>query len=69
MLVAQRDGLNPILLPAGTIADQGLRLPADVRLPTDKATTLLRTRLRGARDFMAAPLQEPMPTRPGADQR
>lgn len=53
VLVAQRDGLDPALLPAGTIADRGLRLPADVRLRIDTAVSLLRTRLRGAREFMA----------------
>jgi len=54
VLVARRDGLDPALLPAGTIAERGLRIPTDVRLRTEKAASLLHTRLRGAREFMAA---------------
>ncbi|MFI6231108.1 SDR family oxidoreductase [Micromonospora echinospora] len=57
VLVARREGLDPALIPAGTIADLGLRLPVDVRLRTGKATSLLRTRLRGAREFMAVPFE------------
>jgi dTDP-4-dehydrorhamnose reductase len=53
VLVAQRDGLDPALLPMGMIAELGLKLAADVRLRTDAASSLLRTRLRGAREFMA----------------
>lgn len=53
VLVARRAGLDPSGIPAGTIADSGLRLPADVRLRTGKAGSLLRTRLRGVREFMA----------------
>jgi dTDP-4-dehydrorhamnose reductase len=53
VLVAQRDGLDPALLPAGRIADLGLTLAADVRLRIDAAASLLRTRLRGVREFMA----------------
>jgi dTDP-4-dehydrorhamnose reductase len=53
VLVARRDGLDPARIPAGTAAELGLRLPADVRLRVEKATSLLRTRLRGAREFMA----------------
>ncbi|RZU52798.1 dTDP-4-dehydrorhamnose reductase [Krasilnikovia cinnamomea] len=56
VLVARRDGLDPTLIPAGTIGDRGLRLPTDVRLRTEKATALLRTRLRGAHEFLAAPV-------------
>ena len=52
VLVARRDGLNPDRLPAGTIAGLRLRRPADVRLHTGKATSLLRTRLRGACEFL-----------------
>jgi dTDP-4-dehydrorhamnose reductase len=55
VLVARRDGLDPALLPAGRLADVGATSPADVRLRIGKATSLLRTRLRGAREFMAAP--------------
>jgi dTDP-4-dehydrorhamnose reductase len=53
VLVARRAGLDPAGIPAGTIADSGLRLPTDVRLRTDKAVALLRTRLRGVREFLA----------------
>ncbi|GAB1690261.1 SDR family oxidoreductase [Krasilnikovia sp. M28-CT-15] len=55
VLVARRDGLDPALIPAGAIADRGLRLPTDVRLATERAAALLRTRLRGAHEFLAAP--------------
>jgi dTDP-4-dehydrorhamnose reductase len=63
VLVAQRDGLDPAGVPAGTIADLGLRLPADVRLRIDTAMSVLRTRLRGAREFMTVPLDKPLPVR------
>ncbi len=56
VLVALRDGLDPASVPAGTLADGARRLPADVRLRTEKAAALLRTRLRGAREFMTVPL-------------
>lgn len=59
ILVARRDGLDPTLVPAGTIADLGLRLPADVQLRIDTATSVLHTRLRGAREFMTVPLNDP----------
>jgi dTDP-4-dehydrorhamnose reductase len=54
LLVARRDGLDPARLPAGRAADHGIVMPADTRLSTDLARTLLRTRLRGAREFLAA---------------
>jgi dTDP-4-dehydrorhamnose reductase len=54
VLVARRDGLDPAAIPAGRLADSGLNRPADVRLRPDKAQALLRTRLRGAHEFMAA---------------
>lgn len=53
VLIARRAGLNPARIPAGTIADAGRPLPADVRLLTDKAASVLRTRLRGVHEFMA----------------
>jgi dTDP-4-dehydrorhamnose reductase len=52
VLVARREGLDPARIPAATIADSGLRLPADVRLRTDRAVSLLNTRLRGVHEFM-----------------
>ncbi|HEX8345301.1 MAG TPA: sugar nucleotide-binding protein [Actinoplanes sp.] len=57
VLVARRDGLNPDSVPAGSIADLGQRLPANVQLRIDTATSVLRTRLRGAREFMTAPTE------------
>jgi dTDP-4-dehydrorhamnose reductase len=56
VLMARRDGLDPARIPAGSLAETGLALPADVRLRTDKAISLLSTRLRGVRAFM-----EPFP--------
>ncbi|MEU4216904.1 sugar nucleotide-binding protein [Actinoplanes sp. NPDC026623] len=53
VLIARRAGLDPSRIPAGRIADSGLRLPADVRLRTDRAVSLLHTRLRGVREFLA----------------
>jgi dTDP-4-dehydrorhamnose reductase len=52
VLVARRDGLDPASTPAGRLADLPLSRPADVRLRLDEAQALLRTRLRGAREFM-----------------
>jgi dTDP-4-dehydrorhamnose reductase len=52
VLVARRDGLDPARLRPATSAGP-LSGPADVRLRTDKAVSLLRTRLRGAREFLA----------------
>lgn len=56
VLMARREGLDPARIPAGTIAESGSRLPTDVRLCTDRATSLLDVRLRGAYEFMASPL-------------
>ncbi|MEV6348453.1 sugar nucleotide-binding protein [Actinoplanes sp. NPDC051851] len=53
VLIAHRASLDPTLLPSGTLTDAGLRLPADVRLTTTRATALLRTTLRGVHEFMA----------------
>jgi len=55
VLVAERDGLDPALIPQGRVADLGPALPVDVRLCTDRARALLRTRLRGAREFLRKP--------------
>ena len=51
LLVAERDGIDPERLPHGPIP-AGLTLPADIRLTIGKATGLLRTRLRGCREFI-----------------
>jgi dTDP-4-dehydrorhamnose reductase len=52
VLVARRDGLDPASLPAARAADLRLARPTDVRLRIDRATSVLRTRLRGAPEFI-----------------
>ncbi len=52
VLVARRDGLDPAKLPAARLADLHLNRPTDVRLRTEIAASILRTRLRGAREFL-----------------
>jgi dTDP-4-dehydrorhamnose reductase len=51
VLVARRDGLDAGLIPHGPIP-AGLTVPADLRLIIDRASSLLRTRLRGAQEFL-----------------
>lgn len=51
-LIAQRDGLNPDALPSGRRADTDAPGPIDVRLDNVVTQQRLRTRLRGARDFL-----------------
>ncbi|MBB5078705.1 SDR family oxidoreductase [Nonomuraea endophytica] len=51
-LIARRDGLDPARLPSGTRAATDLRGPLDVRLDCRVTQARLRTRLRGAREFM-----------------
>jgi dTDP-4-dehydrorhamnose reductase len=53
LLVAARDGLEPSAIPAARSADVGAARPLDVRLTVDRAGSVLTTRLRGAREFMA----------------
>jgi dTDP-4-dehydrorhamnose reductase len=43
------------LLPAGRQPTSGLTRPSDVRLDCRATQATLRTRLRGAREFLAAP--------------
>jgi dTDP-4-dehydrorhamnose reductase len=57
VLIARRDGLDHNALPAGQRADAGLPGPLYVRLNSARTQARLRTRLRGAREFL-----EPTPT-------
>ena len=50
VLVARREGLDPAALPA---AASPPGRPADVRLTGDLARTVLTTRMRGVREFLA----------------
>jgi dTDP-4-dehydrorhamnose reductase len=52
VLVARRDGLDPSSLPSASSRDLGLVRPTDVRLRVDLARSVLRTRLRGAHEFL-----------------
>ena len=54
LLVARRDGLDQAALPAGLAAASGRHGPLDVRLDSTRTQALLATRLRGAREFLAA---------------
>ncbi|WP_431933110.1 SDR family oxidoreductase [Nonomuraea jabiensis] len=54
-LIARRDGLDPARLPSGRRADTDLPGPLDVRLDCALTQRRLRTRLRGAREFVTAP--------------
>jgi dTDP-4-dehydrorhamnose reductase len=51
-LVAGRDALDPDALRASRRADLADPGPVEVRLDSSLASTLLRTRLRGAREFL-----------------
>ncbi|MFD8706397.1 hypothetical protein ACFV1W_27960, partial [Kitasatospora sp. NPDC059648] len=51
---ARRDGLDPSRLPTGLRADSALPGALDVRLDSRATQGRLRTRLRGARQFLAA---------------
>jgi len=51
-LIARRDGLDPDALPTGRRADTNLPGPVDVRLGITMTQAHLRTRLRGAREFL-----------------
>jgi dTDP-4-dehydrorhamnose reductase len=52
MLIARRDGLDPAALPSGRRADANLPGPMDVRLECSITQQRLRTKLRGAREFL-----------------
>ncbi|GAA3181042.1 SDR family oxidoreductase [Nonomuraea roseoviolacea] len=51
-LVARRDGLDPARLARGRRADTDVPGPLDVRLDCTATQQVLRTRLRGAREFL-----------------
>ncbi len=55
VLVARQDGLDPDRLRAATLSGLGLSRPAELRLSIARATSVLSIRLRGAREFLAAP--------------
>jgi dTDP-4-dehydrorhamnose reductase len=54
VLIARRDGLDPAAIPSARVADVAPGRAADVRLITTRCEALLTTRLRGAREFLAA---------------
>jgi dTDP-4-dehydrorhamnose reductase len=56
VLIAQRDGLDRSVLPAGLRAAANLPGPIDVRLDCTNTQARLTTRLRGARDFLVPTL-------------
>ena len=53
-LVVRRDGLDPGVLRPGRRADLPDPGPVDVRLDSTLASTVLATRLRGAREFLSS---------------
>ncbi|MCB5905891.1 SDR family oxidoreductase [Streptomyces pinistramenti] len=53
-LIARRDGLNPSALPSGRRADSPFPGALDVRLDSRTTQQRLRTRLRGAQEFLTA---------------
>ena len=50
--IARHHGVDPDLVPAGTMAVAGFRGPGDVRLDSSRAAAVLRTRLRGVNEFL-----------------
>ncbi|CAL9331371.1 SDR family oxidoreductase [Streptomyces sp. enrichment culture] len=52
-LIARRDGLDPARLPSARRCDTGLPGGLDVRLDSRTTQQKLRTRLRGAREFLS----------------
>jgi dTDP-4-dehydrorhamnose reductase len=53
LLIARRDGLDPAAVPAGRRAVVPGAGPADVRLDSEATWRLLRTRVRGAAEFLS----------------
>lgn len=64
VLVAVRDGLDPASLPAARSAELDPGRPTNVQLRLDRAAAVLRTRLRGAREFVPPPGTGPATSRP-----
>jgi dTDP-4-dehydrorhamnose reductase len=54
LLIAARDGLDQAALPAGLRTAAGHLAASDVRLDSTRTQAQLTTRLRGAREFLAA---------------
>ncbi|NEE01517.1 sugar nucleotide-binding protein [Phytoactinopolyspora halotolerans] len=54
LLIARRDGVDFDTLPAGCRAGTDVPVPLDVRLDCRATQRRLRTRLRGAREFLAS---------------
>lgn len=54
LLIAARDGVNAAALPTGRRAATNLPGPLDVRLDCRATQRRLRTKLRGAREFLAS---------------
>jgi dTDP-4-dehydrorhamnose reductase len=52
-LVAEAGGLSPDRIRRSSIAEAGLTRPRNCALDSDRAARLLRTRLRGAREWLA----------------
>ncbi|MFF9922789.1 hypothetical protein ACF1HG_35355, partial [Streptomyces globisporus] len=52
VLIAERDGLDASRLPTGQRADSTTPGPLDIRLDSQATQRHLRTRLRGAREFL-----------------
>jgi dTDP-4-dehydrorhamnose reductase len=52
-LIARSEGLDPALLRSGLGVEEGTSGPVDVRLDCARSQGHLRTRLRGAREFLA----------------
>lgn len=52
-LVARRHGIAPEAVPAASLAASGLSRPPDARLDLSLACATLKTRLRGAHEFLA----------------
>ncbi|MGW7592263.1 SDR family oxidoreductase [Streptomyces rubiginosohelvolus] len=54
VLIAERDGLDASRLPTGLRADSTTPGPLDIRLDSQATQRHLRTRLRGAREFLSS---------------